>query len=246
MGKIIPLQGKKQGKSLSILSMLITVTIFISVFLLSPVFAIEKIEIQGNKRYSKEEIYDQLHVKEGMNFFRFMMNHPKKFKEDPYIEQIQVQWDFPKKVQIQILERKTIGYVPYMGAYLYIDKDGRVLETSNDFDTPLPLLEGLNFQGFCLGEPLEVEQEEIFDAILKISQTMFKYELLDEIVKIDVNNPQDIQLQMGNIHVLLGSIQEYDYKIRALLQILEHLPKEEKGFLDLKDTSKPFVFKYLT
>ncbi|NLP46284.1 MAG: FtsQ-type POTRA domain-containing protein [Epulopiscium sp.] len=249
MGKMIPFPKKKSKRtlSISILSMIISIATFFSIILISPIFTLKQIEVLGNERYSIEEILDRLHIQEGMNVFGFIMNNEiKKFKNDPYIEKIDIKLDFPHQVQINIIERKAIGYVPYMGAYLSIDKDGRVLETTNQLDFPLPLVVGLQFQGFSLGDILIVEQEEIFDVILKISQTMFKYDILDKMVKIDINSSKDIQLQIGNIHVLLGGIQEYDYKIRALLQILKYIPKEDKGFLDLSDTSKPFVFKYLT
>ncbi|NMA83026.1 MAG: FtsQ-type POTRA domain-containing protein [Epulopiscium sp.] len=247
MNKIIPFRDKTPKKTGSIIGMMILISIFVIALLISPLFIVQRIEVQGNQRYTKEEILESLQIKTKISIFHFLFsNQEKKLMNDPYIASVQIQRDFPKEIKIEIIERKTIGYVPYMGAYLYIDKDGRVLETANHFTEPLPLLQGFNFHAFGLGDLLIVDEPEVFNVILKISQTMFKYELLDEVIKIDVEHPEDIQLQMKNIQVLLGGIDEYDYKIRALLQILDHIPEGDRGYLDLRDTTKPFVFKYLT
>ena len=138
------------------------------------------------------------------------------------------------------------GYIPYMGAYLYIDDEGRVLEIKSSYTEPLPLIKGLSFDEFTLGQVIETDNPEALDVMVRISQAMTKYDLLDLVVELDVSDPDQIKAYVNQVEINLGDISDYDAKIRTMAEIIREIPEQDRGTLDLSDLSKPLVFQYLT
>ena len=219
----------------------------ICAFLVSPVFTIKNIEITEMEKYTKDEICEMVNIKEGMNMFLFnRFSAMKTLKSNTYIESAKISYKLPDTIAITIDERKVRGYVPYMGSYLYIDEEGRVLEVSSEMNRALPVVYGLNFNSFTLGEKIEAENKEAFDIMVNIAYLMSKYELLDMVVKIDVSNPDKILAYVNKVEVNLGDMSNGDRKIRTMAEVIKNINENDRGSLDLSDLSKPIIFKYLT
>ena len=136
-----------------------------------------------------------------------------------------------------------------MGSYLYIDETGRVLDVQEACHETLPVVKGLAFGSFTLGEVIPVENPEALDVVLNISQLMEKYELLDLVVEIDVSNPKSIYAYVNQVQIILGDMENGDTKIRYMAEVMKTIPKEDRGTLDLSELDKPngtVVFRYLT
>ena len=136
-----------------------------------------------------------------------------------------------------------------MGSYLYIDEEGRVLEVAGSCRDALPLVKGLKFDSFTEGEILPVQNTDALAVILEISQLMEKYELLDEVVEIDVSKPKDIYAYVNQVQIHLGNMTNGDMKIQYMQQIVKTIPKEDRGILDLSGLDNPkanVTFRYLT
>lgn len=229
--------------------LLFLTVVILAVFavLLSPVFNIKQINITEMKKYSKEEICSMIGVRVGENLFAFSSDKAKKILcANTYVEGVKITKNFPSTINIEINERKVRGYVPYMDSYLYIDEYGRVLEIKGSFTDPLPVVTGLNFSSFQLGEKIEAENKEAFDEVVVIAQVMTKYEMLDTVVKLDVSDTEKITAYVNKIEVNLGNITNCDEKIRTMAAVVKQIPEKDRGSLDLSDLSKPIVFKYLT
>ena len=219
----------------------------ICALLVSPVFTIKNIEITEMEKYTKDEICEMVNIKEGMNMFLFNRFYAMKtLKSNTYIESAKISYKLPDTIAITIDERKVRGYVPYMGSYLYIDEEGRVLEVSSEMNRALPVVYGLNFSSFTLGEKIEAENKEAFDIMVNIAYLMSKYELLDMVVKIDVSNPDKILAYVNKVEVNLGDMSNGDRKIRTMAEVIKNINENDRGSLDLSDLSKPIIFKYLT
>ena len=216
-------------------------------FMLSPVFAIKNIEITTMDKYSKDELCTMLNLKIGKNLFLFnRFAASKVLKNNHYIEDYDISYKFPDTIKIDITERKVRGYVPYMGSYLYIDEYGRVLEINSQMSSALPVVYGLKFDTFVLGDKINAENKEAFDIMVTIAQLMNKYELLDIVVKIDVSDVSKVIAYVNNIEVNLGDMSNGDQKILTMAEVVKNLGPNDRGVLDLSDLSKPIVFKYLT
>lgn len=224
--------------------------ILIAGLLFSPLFAVKEITAEGAKHYTTSQLAEMIGLSKGDNLIFFGKSKAAKtLKKDPYIEKAKVSMKLPDTMVITVTERKVRGYVPYMGAYLYIDEAGRVLDVQDSCPEALPLVKGLEFGHFTKGEVIPVENEKALDVVLQISQLMEKYELLDLVVEIDVSNPENIYAYVNQVQIVMGSMENGDTKIRYMAEIMHTIPEEDRGVLDLSTLDDPHgtvVFRYLT
>lgn len=248
-----PFLKRKQKLTAKSMLFLLLLAVAAGGILFSPVFSIQTIEATELERYTKSELCAKINLSEGMNLFAFNgFSAKKKLLADSYIEDVKIKRRIPNTIVLEIQERKVRGYVPYMGSYLYIDEFGRVLDVQTSFHKPLPVVKGLDFGGaWQAGELLAVKNQESFDVIVKIAQLMTKYSLLDIVVEIDVSDPGNITARVNKenvakVDIALGDVTDCDEKIRTMAEIMENIPEKARGFLDLRDLSKPLIFQYLT
>ncbi|WP_058485624.1 cell division protein FtsQ/DivIB [Defluviitalea phaphyphila] len=244
MGKIIPINKNKLSFT-KIFTFIILIVIFFLTVFTSPIFSVKDILIYGNEHYSEEEIIEKINFKLGDNLFLFRKKKIEKLLcEDPYIKEANIKISWPNKIQIKLEERKVIGYVPYVGTYLYIDKDGRVLETSKHYSKNVPIVQGLEFDYFQIGEILPVKNKESLHIIAVMAQMILKYNLLQDIIKIDVSDPEDTHLYIKKLDVAMGGIDQFDKKIQWLIEIMDIY---DMGKIDLTNIDKGrAVFSPLT
>lgn len=221
--------------------------VMIAGVLFSPLFSVKEIRSEGAEHFTTTELAKMISLTQGDNLILFGKGKAEKIlRLDPYISEAKLKMELPNTMVIQVKERKARGYVPYMGAYLYIDEEGRVLETQNAYHDPLPVVRGLNFDSFVLGEVLPVENKDSLQVVLQMSQMMKKYNLLDLVVEIDVTDPKEIYANVNKVEIRLGDMKDSDQKVRIMGEIMKTIPKEDRGTLDLRDLSKPIIFQYLT
>ena len=218
--------------------------------LLSPIFALKNIAVEGANHYTAAQLCEMIGLSEGDNILFFGKGKAAQtLEKDPYIADAKLSMRVPDTIVIEVKERKVRGYVPYMGSYLYIDEAGRVLDVQEACHDALPLVKGLSFGSFTLGEVIPVENTEALDVMLHISQLIEKYELLDLVVEIDVSNPDNIYAYVNQVQIILGDMENGDTKIRYMAEVMKTIPKEDRGTLDLSELDKPHgtvVFRYLT
>lgn len=238
---------KKRGVSGKSLLFLLLFAGAILAVLFSPIFSIKEINIEGIRKYSVDEICELTGFKEGVNIFSISTGKAEDMLEDEtYIDSASIVRELPNKLNITINERRVRGYIPYMGSYLYIDEFGRVLEINSAVTEPLPVVTGLEFSSFTLGERIDCDNSEVFDIVVTIAQVMTKYEMLDTVVRIDLSNTDKIMAYVRKIEINLGDGTNCDEKIRTMSEAIKQIPENDRGTLDLSDMSKPIVFKYLT
>ncbi|MDR3239737.1 MAG: FtsQ-type POTRA domain-containing protein [Clostridiales bacterium] len=218
---------------------------------LSPLFRIRNIEITGNQALSEEMVLQALGLTKSVNIlFYNTRSAVRNIQKNQFLEKITLRKIPPSTISVNIQERQVCGYVPYMGSYLFIDKDGRVIHISSSFQEELPLVVGLRFSGFHLGELLEVNNQDAFDIIVILTRLFQKYELDDQMIgKMDVSDVNDVHLTAYNIDVAIGGLEDADAKIRTLKEIILHqLPNAPrvKGSLDIREIGGQYIFKALT
>lgn len=126
--------------------------------------------------------------------------------------------------QITVYEKNIIGYIPYMGNYLYFDTDGYIVETSTEKVEGLLFIDGINFDYFVLNNQLPVADSSIFSQTLMLSQIIGREELSVERVYFD--KELNITLYMDTIKVYLGQGTGLESKLHTLKDILPQLSGE--------------------
>lgn len=229
--------------------MIIAIVALIAILLmLCPWFNITEKNVIGNENVSSEKILEEINLNNNsVNLFAFnRFSAIKKLKTNPYIENVKITKKLPNTLNINITERKIRGYVPYLKKYIYIDDEGMVLDVQSAYKQPRPIVMGLDFSTFTLGEKLPVGNEKAFNTIVELSKLMTKQELLETVIKIDVSDTKNIKLYVNNMIVYFGDMNDGNKKLATLKEIVKKIPKEDKGFLHLENSDEEPRFEFMT
>ena len=237
-----PVRKKNKGLALKIAAGAVIVV----AILFSPLFSIKDIVVDDMVAYSREEICLIGGIKEGDNLFLTLLRAGKKLEKDPYFKNVDMGMALPGTIKVNIEERRVKGYVSYMGSYLYIDETGLVMDSGTNFKENLPVFTGIAFDKFSIGKPLEVEDEEVLELVVRLTQLLTLHDALEKVDSVNVSDVDNITVTSGGVKVKLGENYDLEQKIRTMKEILAQLKDEDRGTLDLSDLSKPIVFKYLT
>lgn len=209
-------------------------------------YTIKTVYVQGNVHYTEEEI--KALVMDGMfgdnSLYLSLKYRDKGIKGIPFIDVLDVDILAPDTIKIVVYEKTLTGYLKYMDAYLYFDKDGEVVESSNIRTVGVPQITGLEFDYVIVGEKLPVDNPEIFDSILNITMLLQKYSLAAD--KINFSKSGGVTIYFGDVKVALGSDSAtIEDKMVLLPDILENLAGKA-GTLQMEDydgDSGKYIFK---
>lgn len=177
---------------------------------------ITDITVTGNRHYTSDDIREMLFPGklDKNTVYCFCKDRFYKHKQIPFVEDYKLVFQTPAKVEVIVYEKSIVGYVTYMDSYLYFDKDGIVVESSNQKLNGVPLITGLNFGQIVLHQPIPVDDKEIFSEILNLTQLLTSAGItVDE---IHYGSRGDATLIIGAINVFLGDSKEMDGKIALL------------------------------
>ena len=220
------------GKYFAILG--IAVLVLCVFFLIMERYTVKTITVEGNVHYTNDEIVSMvMKNKLDHNSLYLSLKYRKKgISGIPFIEKMSVDIMAPDTIKIIVYEKAVAGYIEYLGKYMYFDKDGIILETSDVKTEGIPQITGLQFDYVVLHESLPIQNQEIFQSILDITQLLAKYEIPVDKIYFDKND--QMTLYFENIRVRLGDISNIDDKIIRLKVILPEL-EGQKGILRMEN-----------
>ena len=195
---------------------------------------VKNVYVEGNLHYTEQEVKDMvMQGPLGNNSWYLSMKYRKKgLVGIPFIEKMSVDIMSPDTIKITVYEKAVAGYIEYLGKYMYFDKDGIIVETSDVKTAGIPQVTGLQFDYVVLHERLPIENDTMFQSILDITQLLTKYEISIDKIYFDQNN--QMTLYFENIRVRLGDISNIDDKIMRLKAILPEL-EGQKGILRMEN-----------
>lgn len=199
-------------------------------------YEVENITVEGNLHYTDDEIIEMV-MTDRLSYNSIYLSlkyRNKEIKNIPFIETMNVKVVAPDTVAIMVYEKTVAGYVEYMGRYMYFDREGIVVESSMTRTEGIPQVTGVNFDHVVLYEPLPVENQEIFQDILSITQMLTKYEISTD--KIYFNDSYEITLYFGGVRARIGQ-DNLEEKIMRLKYMLPRL-EGESGVLSMENYSE--------
>jgi PAS domain-containing protein len=218
-------------------------------FMFSPFFHITDITVLGTETISHNHILERA-MADGENIFLFNTRQAQeRILGNLYIDSVQFDKDLPRSLTVTIRERRLSAYVEYMqGMFLYIDEVGRVLEVNPFFTKQCPVVTGLRFNRFNLGEILEVEDQAVFRHVVQYAQLIYQYNLADWISHLDVSDRFNIKIMVNHVEFNVGDGRNGEEKIRNIIAMMEVMPNPEtiRGFVDMREVQDQYVFKILT
>lgn len=195
----------------------------------------EKIYVEGNSHYSNEEICGM--VLGGMlgdnSVYLSIKYKNKKITDVPFVDAISVSVLSDDSIKISVYEKALAGYVCYLDHYIYFDKDGYVVESSNILTPGIPQVTGIAFNSVEVGKKLGTGDTDIFERTLDLTKLMDKYSLVVD--RIYFHDGGRVTLYFGDVRVNLGDDTAHiEDKVMNLPQFLEKL-NGKIGVLDMEE-----------
>ena len=225
-----------------IIATLVALILFIA-FLAS--LKIENIKIEGNEYLSDEEL--EAYIFEDAFDYNPIIFVIRGWFEDkteiPFVEEYDVTMTSLTSCKVTVYEKSIVGYISYMGTYMYFDKDGIVVENSSQSYESIPQITGVDFENIVLYEEIPVENEKVFDIILDVTQLVDKYDV--KAYRINISDTLEVKLYIDNYRVALGNDGRYSEKIATFADIMPNM-KNIPGELNMTEYDQigaGYVFK---
>ena len=208
---------------------------------------ITEVTVTGNSRCDSEEITRILFptAKERSLIYCSLSDRLKDHKKIPYVEDYDLVFESPTHVEVIVYEKSIVGYLRYMSSYMYFDKDGIIVDSTNEKLAGVPEVTGLEFGHIALYAPLPVADPKVFDEILSLTQALYDYDIQVDEIRFGARN--QVTLKIGEIDVELGDSSSMNGKISVLHDTLPVLQGQAGTlYLDSYDeanTSRTYTFK---
>jgi len=220
----------------------------VALFIFSPYFRVRDITVAGNEFIYADEIIGRSGITTSSNLLLLNTREARKgIMGNFYVDGAEFVKNYPGGIEIQIRVRRLSGYVEYMqGTFLFIDENGRVIEINSVLSGNYPVVRGLKFERFRLGEILEVEDSAAFKTVVRYARLLNKYQLSDRISNIDVSDNANTRIMFHQIEFNVGDDADADEKIRTMVEVMENLPNASmiKGQMDLREIRGQYVLKF--
>lgn len=204
----------------------------IAFLMISPIFNIEKIEIENNKKLSQNTYVSLSGVKQGENIYRISKKEIiGKIKENAYVENVKIKRVLPNKIKIEVQERTATYMIKIANSYMYIDNQGYMLEVSQD-KLEVPILIGITTkeEDIKVNNRLCEEDLDKLNKVLEIYKTSSSIEIDKLISQIDISDKSNYKLILDSEkkNVYLGDATDLLNKFTWIKKTLE-TEKGKKG-----------------
>ena len=208
-------------------------------------FKVDTLEVQGNERYTDEEILDIAGIEHGQNLF-LLDRHAIADQitgQLPYIQSVKIRRDLPDTIVVEVSEAQAVAAVMADGEAWLISPRGKLLERV----TPSEGEAYLQITGCTLllpteGATMEFPEEGYIteEQLLTLLQALSDRGMLGETERIECGDEEALVLRYaGRFDVQIPYDADYSKKLLALSMIVDTLEENETGtvILTLPDRS---------
>src|SRR5699024_8577115 len=217
---------KKANRRLIFYLSIFFLLISIIVYLQSPLSHVRTITVSGNSFVSDERVIEQSGIAKGKNIWTVNEAEAiRVIKENPVIDEADVNAKLPWTVDINITEFNHVGYAVQNDSYYPILGNGKVLKDLEQKATggEAPLL-----IGFSDDEYLKAMTQEL----KKLPKGIL--ELISEIHwQPSDDNERKIKLYMNDGYIVDGTIRDFADNMSVYPSIVSQLDKESKGIIHI-------------
>lgn len=202
------------------------------------VFRVKNISFSGNTWNSDEDMKKYI-FKDKYDYNSIVIAFKSKYMKKPqipYVETYELKVNWPDDIVINVYEKKIMGYVKNGSANMYFDKDGIVVDTSEEVLKNVPEVVGIKTGSIVLHQPINTKMKNTFVYVTEIKQQLDKHKLSVEKIVFEEGElymkSDDIKIKMGQPEYLTEKVFEYSQLVSKL--------KGKKGTLHLENcTGQP-------
>ena len=210
-------------------------------------FRVEFVEVEGNARYSEEQILEAAHINMGENLILTQKDVivQRLYDTLPYIDSVTVKKRFPTTLRLVITETAPAAVIATEdeSSWWLMDGKGKILEqidaaTAENYTRIL----GLYAVSPQISKPVDVGEGHIsqLNGLLGLLQVLQERGMTSQIYSINASSRTElVMVYQGRIQAKLLNNVDFNRKILILEEIVAVLGDEEQGVLDMK-TEKNF------
>jgi cell division septal protein FtsQ len=246
--KIVDSPKKKKKKIKIMLTFFIIGILICIIYLLTTLsyFNVKSFIIEGNSKYTSEEISSKSGIQVGKNvFLQIFSGYKKKLSELTYIESVKAGVKFPNEIKLSITERKSIylAYDKEKNRFFKIDANGYILEQS---DITLKTSDELLVYGITFNDEVKFG-EKINDTDIsklkvynEIYQEFVKSGINGNITKVNFENSLTTITINDKLNVIFPNNTNLKYNMSFLVGIIEKIGEDAVGVIDMTKTNPIF------
>ena len=240
-------------KLLAIVAVVAAMTVGATVF-----FQLEQVEVQGNSRYTVQEVENASGLQKGDNLYRLNKHQISNdiLQKLPYVEELSIVRRLPSTIVITVKEWMAMASIqpteipvgdaqeqdaeaaapaqPAKDAWL-ISVGGKLLEPTYEGSTAIEV-SGLTALSPRAGTPLAVPQvqQDKLNSLLNLLSVLEERGITNKVSEIDLTSAGEIRMRYdGRFLAKLPMNGDFTYCLRALEEVVAQRESYEKGTLDL-------------
>lgn len=230
---------KKKKRNILIVLALVILLALTGYLLVTQVFTVKKVHVVGNELYTDEQI-EEIVLSDDYSWSTLYVYLKYRFfhtKQLPFVDTMEIglQPEKPHELTVEVYEKGILGYlyISSIDQNAYFDKDGFVVETSQEVIEGVPKIEGLTCDSVVLYEKLPLENDTALKNLLSLTQLLQKYEIAARRIRYEEASGS-MTVYSGKIAVLVGNA---DYLAQKILRVQHILPQLEgkRGTLHLEN-----------
>lgn len=241
-------EEKFSNKLVKIMISLVLVILAIVFVFVSGAFDIAKIVVEGNNKISDNQIISFSGIEKGTNLFAISKNDiSSKLQENPYVDHVQIKRVLPNTVKLIIQERVPEYALQLANSYIYISRQGYVLEISNNSPN-IPILLGCTTDLSNIKENHRLDEMDLnkMKMVVKIMEIAKNHEMENLITKVDISDEKNYTIYLdteGKI-AYLGDGNELNTRFLYIKAILKKQQgKKGEIFVNVDLNSEYVYFK---
>lgn len=218
-------------------------------------FRIDQIEVEGNSRYSSEEIIQVSGIQYGKNMFLFNKfdSIDTLLTDLTYVESVSIRRALPSTIQITVTESTVAAAVEDQGdgQWWLVNAGGKLLEQAagpGDYVQVAGLTLAAPAEGTVLAT--DAGQRLQLEALLKLLPAMEERELLADTQSIDLSSASEVtMLYDSRLTVKMSLSADFSYEMQVLSTVMEEYvnakwTESDRGTLDLtNEDGQPHLIK---
>lgn len=203
---------------------------------------IETIEVNGNERYTKEQIIEVSGISVGQNLYAINKKTAKGFiyAEYPYVNDVVIRRTLPSTLTFRVSEDVPKYYTEICGEYYILSGGLRVLERTTDMpsteEQPLIKILFSGIRSAIVGNEVTFEKDLTFEYINNFIQRLNSHERAVELTEIDLTKRYNIYVTyQDRFKIYLGDNTETEMKLTFAGLMIDTFEPTQKGQVDAHD-----------
>ena len=234
---------RRRGRAPFLLKLLCLAAVLAAVVgALTMFFRIERIETEGNARYTDEELIAASGVQQGDNLVLLNKYNVQRavFEKLPYVETISIYRRYPDTLVLSVTECTAAAALPGEGGQWLISSGGKLLEQTGALPEDCVSVTGCTLDTPAPGAEAVLSEENSYKlgSLLALLQAAEDRHLLAQVGEIDLSDGTRISFTyLDRFTVYLAWDADMERVFRAVQEVVAALESNQRGEINLMNLS---------